>query len=146
MLLAAVGRVASAQPAGRDSAVIARFLEKQAALLEGTENEGARATARGDLSDDGVADAVVLYTIEGAGGGTGYTQYLAAFVRLAGRLTYVTQTAVGGKWNRAVTLGAITGGVIHLETREYREDDPSCCPSRRGSMRLVLAGGQLRAP
>ena len=106
----------------------------------------ARKVVAGDLNHDGVSDLAVLYTIEGAGGGNNYTQYLAV-VRFDVRrdnLLRTTHTVVGGKGNRAAPTGIESGdNVIFLTTLGYGPHDAMCCPSIKGSARFVLADGKL---
>ena len=97
----------------------------------------------GDLNHDGVSDVAVLYTIEGVGGGNNYTQYLAVFVRLEGKLTPTAHAVVGGKGYRATHLEGIGDNVIFLTTLSYGPHDAMCCPSIKGSARFVLADGKL---
>jgi hypothetical protein len=124
-------------------AVVNKFISGQEAELGGKEYEGARKFVAGDLNHDGVSDLVVLYTIEGAGGGNSYTQYLAVFVRLEEKLTPTAHTVVGGKGYRAAHLEGIADNVISLTTLSYGPHDAMCCPSIKGSARFVLADGKL---
>ena len=79
-----------------DTAVIDKFISKQATREGGDEYKDARKVMAGDLNGDAVADLAVLYTIEGQNGTNNYIQYLAVFVRARGGLVPVTHTIVGG--------------------------------------------------
>jgi hypothetical protein len=125
------------------AAVVNKFISSQVAELGGEEYGGARKIVAGDLNHDGVSDLAVLYTIEGAGGGNNYTQYLAVFVRLEGKLIPTAHAVVGGKGYRAAHLEGIGDNVIHLTTLNYGPHDAMCCPSIKGSARFVLADGKL---
>ena len=108
---------------------------------------GARRVSKvvsGDLTHDGVAETVVLYTIEGQGGSNNYVQYLAAFTRGKGGLVAVAHTVVGGKSARSIELKSVDNNAIQLETLSYGPNDASCCLSIKGTTRFVLAGKRLR--
>lgn len=94
--------------------------------------------AEGDLDGDEREDAAILYTIEGVGSGTNYTQYLAVLVRRGEGWSFGASTTAGGKWERAVTLQGIEHRAVLLETMDYAEGDPSCCPSIEGETRYHL--------
>jgi hypothetical protein len=127
-----------------DAAVIEKFIASQAAQIGGEEYPDARKVIAGDLNHDGTPDMVVLYTIEGMGGGNNYVQYLAVFVRLKGRLDHLAHTEVGGKLNRSVELKSIKNNVVFCTTLGYGPKDPSCCPTRKGTARFVLAGKKIK--
>ncbi len=127
-----------------DTAVIDKFIAAQAKKEKGEEPEGVRKTITGDVNHDGVADTVVLYTIEGQNGSNNYIQYLAVFLRVKGKLTYATHQAVGGKNHREVDLGLITDGVINLELTDYAKNDPSCCPTLKRSGKYIFSAGVLK--
>jgi hypothetical protein len=143
MPIGAQSKSSSAHTRVSDTAVIHKFIAAQEAELGGEEYEGARKIVAGDLNHDGVPDLSVLYTIEGAGGGNNYTQYLAVFLRVDGKLVPTAHAAVGGKGERAVHLASIKDDVIFLMTLEYGPHDAMCCPSIKGSARFVLADGKL---
>ena len=132
----------SAQP--DDIAVINRFIRAQAREVKGSEYREARHMVRGDLNKDGVADVAVLYTLEGMGGGNNYVQYLAVFVRQNGQLVAAAHAPVGGKLQRDVTLEAIRDNLIICKTLSYAQNDPACCPTKKGSARFALVDGSLK--
>lgn len=143
LFIATSASFVSAQDA--DKAVIDKFISAQAKREHGEEYEEARKVVTGDLTKDGVADTVVLYTIEGQNGSNNHVQYLAVFTRASGELVVLTRTSVGSKSYRDVELDSITNDVINLTTMTYGKNDPSCCPSVKGSARYQLAGGKLAA-
>jgi hypothetical protein len=146
-VLLAVMLGVAAGPAGAqrgDAAVIDKFLASQESDDNGRQAEGIRTVIKGDLNHDGVPDAAVLYTLEGAGGGNNYTQYLAVFLRVDGRLVPVANKAVGGKLYRAIEIKAIKDNVILCDTIDYAENDASCCPTIKGTTRYVLDGKKLK--
>lgn len=128
----------------QDTAVIDKFIARQAAEESADEYKEARKVATGDLNRDGVPDLVVLYTIEGQNGTNNYTQYLAAFVRMKGKLVHVTHTSVGGKLNRDVELQSIRNNVVLFKTLNYGPRDAACCPSKKGTARFTLVGRKLK--
>lgn len=127
-----------------DTSLINNFISNQASREKGEEYEDARKVIAGDLNSDGAPDLAVLYTIEGQNGTNNYVQYLAAFVRVKGRLAPVTHTAIGGKGYRAVELQAIRGGVIFFKTLSYGAKDADCCPSKEGTARYALVNRKLK--
>jgi hypothetical protein len=128
----------------QDTALIEKFIARQAQAERGEEYEDARKVAAGDLNHDGVSDLAVVYTIEGQDGTNNYTQYLAVFVRTKTGLVPFTHTHVGGKLNRDVDLNSIKRNVILLKTLSYRPNDPASTPSKKGTARFMLAKRKLK--
>lgn len=91
----------------------------------GSEYPEARQVLEVDLNGDGNTDAVVLFTIEGSGGGNGAYQTLAAFYREAGGWTLKQKTVVGG----ATDVQALGQNLFGVKTLTHSDDDPRCCPS-----------------
>ena len=131
----------AAQP--DDAAVIDKFIASQAEKARGSEPDGIRKVVTGDLNRDGVADAAVLFTIEGQNGSNNYIQCLAVFLRRNGRLVYAAHAPVGGKNHRSVELDSIKGNVMFLDTTAYAKRDPSCCPTIKGRTRYALVRNKL---
>jgi hypothetical protein len=128
----------------QDSPVVEKFIASQAKREHGEEPEGVRKSVTGDLNGDGLPDVAVLYTIEAQYGSNNYIQYLAVFLQTKKGLVYVKHLPVGGKNRRAVEITSITNGFINLETTDYGEKDPSCCPTIKGSTQFVLVGRTLK--
>jgi hypothetical protein len=126
-----------------DTAAIDSFIARQAKREQGEEYPEARKVITGDLTHDGVPETVVLYTIEGQIGSNLHIQYLAVFVRRAGKLSPLTHADVGGKSARGVERPSVENNSILLDTMNYGPKDASCCPSIKGTTRYVLAGGKL---
>jgi hypothetical protein len=126
-----------------DTSVIDKFIASQETKEDGAEPEGIRKVSTGDLNHDGVADAAVLYTIEGQNGTNNYVQYLAVFLRKKGRLVYVAQKPVGGKNRRSIELTSIRDNVMFFDTTGYAKRDPACCPTIKGRTRYALVGNKL---
>ena len=145
LLAAAVCAVAvPAAAQTHDSTVIGRFIASEVRRLGGEEYREARKIVTGDLNGDGRADAAVLYTIEGAGGGNNYAQFLAVFVRdEEGQLAPAAHASAGGKLYREAHLVSITDGAVLLNVVNYAEKDAACCPSKKGTTRYTLVDGKL---
>ena len=63
-----------------------------------TEYQEARKIVYGDVNGDGTKDAVVQYTLEGAGGGNSWGQSLAVFLSKKGEYRLAGDETVGGKF------------------------------------------------
>jgi len=127
-----------------DTAVIDKYISGQESYKNGYQSEGYTTVLSGDLNHDGVADAAVLYTLEGQNGTNNYVQYLAVLVRVKGRLVPVARTVAGGKNYRAIKIKAIKDNMIWCDTTGYAPNDPSCCPTIKGSTRYALEGKKLK--
>ena len=143
LLISLFASVASAQNA--DKAAIEKFISAQATREHGAEYPDARKVVSGDLDKDGVAETVVLYTIEGQNGTNNHVQYLAVFTRANRQLVPLTHTSVGSKTYRDVELDSISNGLINLTTNGYAKNDPTCCPTLKGKAWYKLALGRLVA-
>lgn len=79
-----------------------------------------------DLNGDGQPDAVVLFTIEGQGGGNGSFQSLAGFYHSGAGWEYQGHSAVSG-----AATDITPGGVqrVSVTSLSSGPDDPRCCPS-----------------
>lgn len=128
----------------QDYPVVDKFIASQAKREHGEEPDGIRKTVTGDLNHDGLPDLAVLYTIEGQNGSNNYIQYLAVFLQTKTTLVYASHREVGGKNWREVDLSSIDNGVINLDTTNYAEKDPSCCPTIKGATQFVLTGRTLK--
>ena len=126
-----------------DKAAIDKFISAQATREHGEEYPEARKVATGDLDKDGIAETVVLYTIEGQNGSNDHVQYLAVFTRANRQLVHLTHTSVGSKTYRDVELDSISNGLINLTTNGYAKNDPACCPTLKGKAWFKLALGRL---
>jgi len=122
---------------------ITRFIARQAKANDADTYPEARKELSGDLNRDGKRDIVVLYTLEGFGGGNNYAQYLAVFLGYGRAYRHAANTVVGGKLNRSVELRSIVGSTINLNTKEYRSNDPACCPTLSRKTRFVFRRGKL---
>ncbi|WP_076592198.1 hypothetical protein [Herminiimonas arsenitoxidans] len=92
--------------------------------------------------DDGAPDdyALVSFTLSYFDGGNEYFNYLAAFKRSntpgsktqRPRYRLIAAVPVGGKAWRSVDFNHLryTDGRIEFDTKEYRDHEPFCCPSK----------------
>lgn len=127
-----------------DKAIVDAYIKQHAKQQGGKEHKKARFLASGDINHDGSIDLVVNYSIEGAGGGNGFDQYLAVFSRLKKTIKPITQIRVGGELERHVSAVAIKNNYIELATLSHDENDARCCPSIAGKTYYVLSNGELQ--
>ena len=125
-----------------DLAAIRKFITSQEAKNNESANEDYGKLLKGDLNHDGIPDVAVLYTME-INTTNNYVHYLAVFVRLKGRLVHAADTVVGGKHYRAIDVNSIRNNVIYCNTTDYADNDPTCCPTIKGSTKYVLKGNKL---
>ena len=140
-IIALSASFASAQ--NGDKAAIDKVISAQATREHGDEYPDARKVVNGDLDKDGVAETVVLYTIEGQNGSNNHVQYLAVFTRANRQLVHLTHTSIGSKSYRDVELDSVTNGLINLTTNSFAKNDPACCPTVKGKAWYKLALGRL---
>lgn len=112
---------------------------------DAVEYKKARKIVYGDVDGDGRADAVVLYTLEGAGGGNSWGQQLAVFLNKKGVYKMAADETVGGKFFRSFTLVKIIGKEIIGATETCLEDGPQglCENPQKGQAKYILAEGKL---
>jgi hypothetical protein len=123
--------------------VAARFVASEARRTGGDEYEEARSVKRSGAKGDGLIAFVVLYTIEGVGGGNNYRQYLVAFLNKGEGTRPTRPIVVGGKLYRAVNLERVEARQVVLKTQRYAEADAACCPSLEGTTSYRLTGTRL---
>ena len=95
----------------------------------------------GDLTGDGAPDAVVIYVLEGEGGGNGSVTYMTALVRAAGRLQPAATRVAAGN-GESVTDAKLVDGVVRMTVMRQGPDDPSCCPSMEAQEQYLLHAGK----
>jgi hypothetical protein len=86
---------------------------------------------------------VVIYTIEGAGGGDGWTQYATVLTSTQQGYGATLPKEVGGKTVRAVERCSISGKTVELDVKAYAPTDAACCPSVPGKARYTFDNGAL---
>lgn len=127
-----------------DGDVVDMAVAKEAERSEGAaEYREARRSSEGDLTGDGRPELVVLFTLEGTGGGNVVGGYLAAFQRQAnGQLGVVDTIQVTGYGGSAQDV-RIERDAALVKFLVQGPDDPVCCPSQEMEVRYVLHHGRL---
>jgi hypothetical protein len=96
-----------------------------------------------DVDGDRREDFVVVFAVEGlGGGGNNSVQYLAVFPSTGEWKPVLTR--VGQRGVRAVTDNVVDhDGTIALTTLEQLKGDAMCCPTGKGQLRFRLQGHDL---
>jgi hypothetical protein len=109
------------------------WIASHAQRVKGTAPKDTRKSCEGDLNGDGHGDVVVIYSIEGVGGGNDWTQYATVLTSTPQGFGASTPKEVGGKSVRAVDGCTIAGTAVTLDLKTYGPKDGSCCPSVPGT-------------
>ncbi len=123
---------------------INRYMEK--IRKDASENKEARKIVFGDVNGDGKQDAVVQYTLEGAGGGNSWGQSLVVFLNKKGVYKASGDETVGGKFFRSFTLQKVAGKQIIGATETCPEDYPQglCENPKKKQVKYFLLNGKLK--
>jgi hypothetical protein len=140
--------VALVQPASPRSpaldAAVDREIGSEIAKDGGDEYKDARQILLTDLNGDGTNDAVVLYTIEGQGGGNGYFQSLATFYSSPGGWVHRGKLVVGQGVQSVEVSGPQT---LRVKVLTVGPDDANCCPSVESIQKFTWNGATfLQSP
>ncbi len=110
------------------------------------EYKEARKIIYGDVDGDGTKDAVVQYTLEGAGGGNSWGQSLVVFLNKKGVYKMSADETVGGKFFRTFDLLKIVSKEIIGATETCPEDEPQglCENPKKKQVKYVLVKGKLK--
>ena len=127
-------------PAAALEQAIASHIQAELDAEGGAEYQDAREIKMVDLNADGQADALVLYSIEGQGGGNFAFQTLAVFYAANGGYVFKSSALAEGS---ASNPQLQQGGIITLDTLTHSDDDARCCPSVEGVQRFVWNNDQL---
>ena len=119
------------------------WIASHALKVKGQAPREQRRSCEGDLNGDGRPDVVVVYTIEGVGGGNDWTQYATALTATPQGYAATVPIAVARKDERGVERCRIADAAVELQIKENSPSDPSCCPSRPATARYVLKAGAL---
>ena len=113
---------------------------------DASEYKEARQIVYGDVDGDGVKDAVVKYTLEGAAGGNSWGQNLAVFLNKKGAYKISAEETVGGKFFRSFDLLKILNREIIAATETCPENNPQgmCKNPKREQVKFVLLKGKLK--
>ena len=135
---------ASADPPAMWEGFANAWIASHAQRVKGQAPKETRKHCDGDVNGDGHADVVVIYSIEGTGGGTNdWTQYATVMTSTGQGYGATLPKEVGGKSVRAVEGCTINGSTIELDLLTYGPKDGSCCPSVPGKARYTLEKGAL---
>lgn len=104
-----------------------------------------RKILQADMDGDGDRDAVVFYTLEGAGGGNSWGQQLAVFINTKGTYKAVADETVGGKFFRSYDLKSVSKGKIIGESRMCPKDTPQglCENPKKAPANFVFKNNKL---
>ena len=95
-----------------------------------------------DIDKDGNDDFIVLFTVEGiGGGGNNHRDFMSVFLSRRGRRSITTRT--GGRGERDPVHVDFRDGKIILDTLVYCPSDALCCPSGRGTLTYELRHDNL---
>jgi hypothetical protein len=119
------------------------WIASHAQRLHGTAPKDTRKSCEGDVNGDGHADVVVIYSIEGVGGGNDWTQYATVLTSTPQGYGASLPREVGGKSVRAVDGCTIAGTTVELDLKTYGPKDGSCCPSVPGKAHFAFQKGAL---
>jgi len=124
---------------------IDRYIEK--IREDASEYKENRKIIYGDVDGDGRKDAVVQYTLEGAGGGNSWGQNLVVFLNKKGVYKASGDKTVGGKFFRTFDLLKIVGKEIIGATETCPDGDPQglCENPKKKQVKYVLLNGKLKA-
>ncbi len=96
-----------------------------------------------DVDGDGKNDFIVLFSVEGmGGGGNDHADFMAVF--LSGQSWRPITVKTGGRGERDPISAEVRDHRIILATRVYRPEDPLCCPSGNGTVTYEVHGTTLR--
>jgi len=145
ILMALGGGTASAEspPAAMWQGYANAWIASHAQRVKGQAPKDTRKSCEGDLNGDGHGDVVVIYSIEGVGGGNDWTQYATVLTSTPQGFGASTPKEVGGKSVRAVDGCTIAGTTVTLDLKTYGPKDGSCCPSVPGKVTYRFEKGGL---
>ncbi len=113
---------------------------------DAVEYREARKIVYGDVDGNSTKDAVVRYTLEGAGGGNSWGQNLAVFLNKKGVYKMSGDETVGGKFFRSFDLLKVAGKEIIGATKTCPDDEPQglCKNPKKKRVKYVLLNGKLK--
>lgn len=123
---------------------IDRYIEK--IREDASEYTEARKIVYGDIDGDGKKNAVVQYTLEGAGGGNSWGQNLVVFLNKKGVYKASGDETVGGKFFRSFNLLKVVNKEIIGATETCPKDYPQglCENPKKKQVKYVLVSGKLK--
>ncbi|HGF9704905.1 TPA: hypothetical protein ACJ2Z0_004447 [Pseudomonas aeruginosa] len=118
------------------SAAIDSLVAAEVSEDGGSEYQEGRKVVQVDLNGDGAEDAIVLFTIEGQGGGNGSYQTLAALYKEPDGWALKQKLIVGG----ATEIQVLGQNIFGLKVLTHGDDDPMCCPSLESVVKYKWTG------
>lgn len=97
-------------------------------------------TYRGPLPGAPGPVVVMVYTLEGCGGGNNWGRVFGVFAEQKGRIIEFRQPNPPGFM---VDAANVTHGMIEVNGLAYGPRDPRCCPSQRRRERFRVADGAV---
>lgn len=130
---------------GNLQSAINQYIAKQAKADGSSEYKNARKVLTGDLDGDGDKDAVVQFSLEGAGGGNNWSQMMAVFINNKGIYKFAGEEVVGGKFfDYTSTLSNVGKGIITLNTETCAEPPQGLCENpKKGVAKFLFKQGKL---
>ena len=126
------------------SALVENTISAKARELNGLEYcQFRRYYGLDDLDGDHVDDLIVLFNVEGTGGG-GNNVFCFMAVLLSKEHWNPVVVETGERGIRLPNGVSVRGHTIILETMEYKAGDAFCCPSGKGELRYEVEGASLR--
>jgi hypothetical protein len=119
------------------------WIASHAQRVHGQAPREARKSCEGDVNGDGHGDVVVVYTIEGVGGGNDWTQYATVLTSTPQGYAASMPKEVGKKGVRAIDGCTIAGTAVELALKTWAAADAACCPSVPGKATLAFVNGAL---
>jgi hypothetical protein len=104
----------------------------------GNEYRDGRKIIETDVNGDASPDAIVLYTIEGAGAGNAVVQTLALFFENHGNYSAQDSAIVDG----ATDIALSNDGTVIVTSLMHGPDDPDCCPTIESTTQYRIEGTQ----
>ena len=104
----------------------------------GTEYTEGRQNLKVDLNGDGVMDAAVIFTIEGAGGAQNGYQTLEGFIHEGNQWKALPGSIVMSGAVQSLANGGVNAVIVETLTRG--PDDPDCCPSVQSRQKYFWSG------
>jgi hypothetical protein len=137
-------RAAAAQPAAAGWQGYANaWIASHAQRMHGQAPRELRKSCEGDVNRDGHGDVVVIYTVEGVGGGNDWTQYVTVLTSTPQGYGASLPKEVGKKGVRAAASCTVVGGSVELAVKTWAAADAACCPSVPGKTTLAFVSGGL---
>jgi len=132
-------------PSGNLQQILDNYITGRESPESGYEYEDARTLVYGDIDSDGDEDAVVTYTLAGAGGGNSFAQNLAVFRNTEGQFEFLADEVVGGKFYQSFSLERVESGRIFGTTETCINTPQGLCEDPLiDQVSFVISGNELQ--